>query len=157
MQLVTHQRRRGQRRKTTTKQWFQGSEIRRHNLQLRRSRSNTHVWTKYPKIRDQSYNRYENRYKSYDRELCELRHKRGKFFESDPLCSSEQIDKETKDCINNECSSFIQSLLSRWNSGSDTNYSSTFGSHQSVLDDGVVINAVVNASLVCRSVFQQKW
>ena len=91
------------------------------------------------------------------RELCELRHKCGKFFESDPLCSSEQIDKETKDCINNECFSFIQSLLSRWNSGSDTNYSSTFGGHQSLLDDGVVINAVVNASQVCRSVFQQRW
>ena len=34
------------------------------------------------------------------RELCELCHKRGKFFDSDPLCSSEQIDNETKDCIN---------------------------------------------------------
>ena len=89
------------------------------------------------------------------RELCKLCHKRGKFFESDPLRSSEQIDKETKDCINNKCFSFIQSLLSRWNS--DTNYSSTFGGCQRVRDNGVVINAVVNASQVCRSFFQQKW
>ena len=35
------------------------------------------------------------------RELCKLRHKRGEFFDSDPLWSSEQIDDETKDCINN--------------------------------------------------------
>ena len=89
------------------------------------------------------------------RELCELRHKRGEFFDSDPLCSSEQIDNETKDCINNECFSFIQSLLSRWNTTTD--YSSTFGGRQSVRDDGVVINAVVNAPQVCRSFFQQKW
>ena len=89
------------------------------------------------------------------RELCELRHKRGEFFDSDPLCSSEQIDNETKDCINNECFSFIQSLLSRWNTTTD--YSSTFGGHQSVRDDGMVINAVVNAPQVCRSFFQQKW
>ena len=89
------------------------------------------------------------------RKLCELRHK-CEFFESDPLHSSEQIDEETKDCINNECFSFIQSLLSRWNSDT-TNYSSTFGGRQSVRDDGVVINAVINASQVCRSFFQQKW
>ena len=89
------------------------------------------------------------------RELCELRHKRGEFFDSDPLCSSEQIDNETKDCINNECFSFIQSLLSRWNTTTD--YSSTFGGRQSVRDDGVVINVVVNAPQVCRSFFQQKW
>ena len=56
------------------------------------------------------------------RELCELSHKRGEFFESDPLCSSEQIDSETKDFINNECFTFIQS----------TDYSSTFGGRQSV-------------------------
>ena len=67
------------------------------------------------------------------RELCELRHKHGEFFDSDPLCSSEQIDNEIKDCINNECFSFIQSLLSRWNSSdTTTNYSSTFGGHQSI-------------------------
>ena len=65
------------------------------------------------------------------RELCELNHKRGEFFESDPLCSSEQIDNETKDFINNECFSFIQSLLSRWNSDT-TDYSSTFGGRQSI-------------------------
>ena len=91
------------------------------------------------------------------RELCKLCDKRGKFFDSDPLCSSEQVDNETKDCINNECFSFIQSLLSRWN-GDTTDYSSsTFGGRQSVRDDGVVINAVVNAPQVCRSFFQQKW
>ena len=78
------------------------------------------------------------------------------FFKVIPLRSSEQIDKETKDCINNECFSFIQSLLSRWNSDT-SNYSSTFGGRQSIRDDGVVINAVVNASQVCRSFFQQKW
>ena len=65
------------------------------------------------------------------RELCELRHKRGEFFYSDLLRSSEQIDNETKDCINNECFSFIQSLLSRWKSSdTTTDYSSTFGGRQ---------------------------
>ena len=91
------------------------------------------------------------------RELCELHHKCGEFFDSDLLCSSEQIDNETKDCINNECFSFIQSLLSRWNSDTTTDYSSTFGGRQSVRDDGLVINAVFNAPQVCRSFFQQKW
>ena len=86
------------------------------------------------------------------RDSCELCHKRGEFFDSDPLCSSEQIDNETKDCINNECFSFIQSLLSRWNSDT-TDYSSTFGGRQSVPDDGVVINVVANAPQVCRSFF----
>ena len=72
------------------------------------------------------------------RELCELCHKRGEFFDSDLLCSSEQIDNETKDCINNECFSFIQSLLSRWNTTTD--YSSTFGGRQSVRDECVEVS-----------------
>ena len=66
------------------------------------------------------------------KELCDLRHKRGDVIENNLLFNSRQNDLMTILSINNECFSFLQALLSKWNVSRSGSLNKSFGGCHSI-------------------------
>ena len=88
------------------------------------------------------------------KELCDLHHKHGDVIENNLLINS-QNDLTTISSINNECFTFLQALLSKWNVSRSGSLNKSFGGHHSIRDDGAVVNLVITTPHVVITSFNK--